>query len=68
MVYNGYELLGERSYSKEVAMDTVNFVIRSKVFYLRAFARQLWLFRLACVSLRGALYTAGGGGEKKKVC
>ena len=68
MVYNGYELLGERSYSKEVAMDTVNFVIRSKVFYLRAFARHLWLFRLACVCLRGALYTAGGGGEKKKVC
>ena len=35
MVYNGYELLGERELSKEVAMDAANFVIQGKAFYLR---------------------------------
>jgi hypothetical protein len=35
VVYNGYELLGEPSCSKEVAINPANFVIRDKAFFLR---------------------------------
>ena len=35
VVLNGSELLGERSPSKEVAMNTANFVILEKAFSLR---------------------------------
>jgi hypothetical protein len=35
VVLNGFELLGEGFHSKEVAMNTANFVISSKGFFLR---------------------------------
>jgi hypothetical protein len=65
VVYNGYELLGERSYSKEVAMAAVNFVIRGKAFYLR-YLRRSCGFSGGLVSPWGVFFTLKQGVERRK--
>ena len=65
MVYNGYELLGERSYSKEVAMDSANFVIRGKAFFLR-YLRRACGFSGWLVSPSGVFFTLKEGAERRK--
>ena len=65
MVYNGYELLGERELSKEVAMDAVNFVIRGKGFYLR-YLRRTCGFSGGLVSPSGVFFTLEEGVARRK--
>lgn len=65
MVYNDYELLGERSYSKEVAMDSANFVIRDKAFFLRYLHRTCGFFGWL-VSPSGGFFATRVGVQRRK--
>ena len=65
MVYNDYELLGERSCSKEVAMNSANFVIRDKAFFLRYLRRTCGFFRWL-VSPSGGFFATRAGVQRRK--
>ena len=65
MVYNDYELLGERSCSKEVAMDSANFVIRDKAFFLR-YLRSTCGFSGWLVSPSGGFFASRVGVQRRK--